>query len=243
MSYYYLLPNKGYIQILHAGKSWRNVRAVRNIRSQASHQTCSLSGKIPQIKYSFNQQLWSILPSQPNQTQTIGCLRQVTCPQWRWRAVSGHADKPSSPQRALWASQPRVRSDPDSLTEVYPVKGPPPTSHLSRWASPSSWWSVTRLLVHPWKEAKYTISFSGTVNLKYTPYGIHSFVMLFVCCGYIEIVYRIHVNCLPTEFRVSLVALETSCGYLIVIVLQQQIRVKSIGIWPQHNKPKRKLCS
>ena len=104
-----------------------------------------------------------------------------TCPQWRWRAVSRQQDSPSSLERALRVPPKcRVRLDPDCLTEVYPVEGPALTSHWSWWASPSSWWSVPRLLVHPWNEAKCTISFSGTVNLKYTPYDIHTVLLCFV---------------------------------------------------------------
>ena len=72
------------------------------------------------------------------------------------RNVYGELCLDDRPKQAAWKeycerlSNVKFDWDPSSLTELYPVLIPAPTSHLSWWSRPSSWLNVARLLLHSW---------------------------------------------------------------------------------------------
>ena len=85
--------------------------------------------------------------------------------QMRWRNLDVQGEKPvpsdagelclndrglDKPHRksTMRASQ-IFELDPDSLADVYPVESLAPICHLSWWSSPSRWWNVVRLMLHP----------------------------------------------------------------------------------------------
>ena len=89
-------------------------------------------------------------PRQPNETQTYGCPRRETCPQWCWKVyLDGMANQAAWKEHYERHSNVEFDWDPDCLTEVYPMEGWDPASHLSWWSRPSSWWNVARLPSHP----------------------------------------------------------------------------------------------
>ena len=72
------------------------------------------------------------------------------------RNVYGELCLDDRPKQAAWKeycerlSNVKFDWDPSSLTELYLMLIPAPTSHLSWWSRSSSWLNVARLLLHSW---------------------------------------------------------------------------------------------
>ena len=156
-------------------KIWRKVASKRNIRRPSASPNMLIwqNPRLNKFSRTLQPAALTFLPRQPNQARKPGCPRWETCLQWCYD--TGELCLDDRAKQAAWKEHYYERLsnvefdwDPDSLTEVYPIEGPP-TSHFSWWSRPSSWWNVARLIV-----AEILWSWRGSANL-WSNRGYHPF--------------------------------------------------------------------
>ena len=137
-----------------AGKPGRMVAASRDIRRPYVSPKMLSIWQNPRPNKKFGRALHPAVPTysasptkwdEETWMSRAGNLFPVTLESCAW--MTGGLDKPHR-KSTMRASQ-IFELDPESLAEVYPVESLAPICHLRWWSSPSRWWNVVRLLLHP----------------------------------------------------------------------------------------------